>query len=167
MIINILDLTYDSDGAISKISVTDGNQVMEVTPYMIFDAMLNGRMESQTARLNIYGLDVIVNGVVTNIHIDLTKEQKQLVKNRLGISVEKEKKTSKKEVSAKAEQVKQVQKAKAEKEARLAAEREAYRIKQQQWFEENQRKADEARAKGLVNLSVEESRRLRKESFKK
>lgn len=150
MLINVVDLTYGNNEEINSITVTDGETFMNVTPYMIFDAILNGRMESQTARLNIYGLDILVNSEVINIQVTMTKEQKKILKSKLGIAVEKEKKTTKsvsKEVSAKAEQVKQAKKAKIEKEARLAAEREAFRIKQQQWFDENKRKADEARSR--------------------
>lgn len=136
MIIDILDIKMAPDGSVSTITVTDGNDARDVTPDMIFDALLNGKMESNTARLTLTGIDVLCNSQITSITLPVNAIKRKMIKLRLGMSVmtDKEKKSAETSV----------------KEAKLEAERAAAREKQRQWFEENKRKADEARAKGLV-----------------
>lgn len=98
MLINVIDVVTDESGVITNIDVTDGNDLMRVTPYQIFDALLKGRMESQTARLTEYGLDIAVNSQVVPIRLNLGKNDKKLLAMRLGINTSTtSEKTSKKQ----------------------------------------------------------------------
>ena len=163
MIINAFDVNYNPDGTVHTLSVTDYNKYMNVEPSQILNAMLNGDMTSQNIQISVYGLDVLICDVITNIYIDMNKETKSRVRQYLGIEEVKASKQRTKSSSTKSAQLTAKQKAAMEKQAKLEAEREAYRQRQAAWFEENKRKAEEAKAKGLVNLSAEERMRLRAE----
>lgn len=152
VLIEVLGLTYDDTGNIKAITVTDGDKVRDVTPEMLFDALLENKMESNTSRLAIHGLDVLVNRQEIAIQVPLTAAKRKVLKLRLGIPVETPSEKRQQQINS--------------KEAKLAAERVEAHERQQQWFEDNKRKADEARAKGLVKLSPEESRRLRQEAIR-
>jgi len=147
MIIEVLNIEMTPDGSVSTITVTDGNEIRDVTPNMIFDALLNGRMESNTARLTLTGIEVLCNSQITSITLSMSATTRKMVKLRLGMDIRTEKEKKITEASA--------------KEAKLAAERAAAKEKQKQWFEENKRKADEARANGLIRGKNGESIRPR------
>jgi hypothetical protein len=152
MLINIIDATVNDLGEVIYLNVTDGNQVMTVTPSQVFQAMLDGKMESDTARLSIYGLDIIINGQCITVPLKITSSAKRKLQLKLGlIPQENMSKTDLQE----------------DKKLRLERERAEYLKKQQKWFEENKAKAEEARQKGLVNLSMEQRRKLRQENFSK
>lgn len=156
MLINVVDVACDNNGNINMVSVTDGNDIMNVTPSQILTALLDGKMESNTVRINIYGIDILVNGTMVSVNIQMTSDQYKKVKSLLNIDVVKEKKPVKTQ-----RQVEQESKL-----DKLAAERNAFLARQEQQLELNRQRAAESAQQGLIGLSDEERRRRRQEYFK-
>ena len=133
---------------------------------MIFRAITGGKMASQNIGLNIYGLDIMLNDGIHPVMIDLPTSDRKALKEIMnpGQTEKKTKSGTRKRTSTPRKTPKQL--ADEERQRQLEAERQLYLEKQKAWMEENKRKADEARAKGLVNLSMDERRQLRAEAFR-
>ena len=159
MLINVVNVNRDANGDIASVIVTDGNETRIVAPYLIFNALLQGTMQSNTARLNIYGLDIIVDGQLVAIELEMTREQSKIIKDMLNIKTEKAPTVREKQLTPR-------QKEQLSKEQKLEQERIDFRIKQQEQMEENRARAALAREQGLVNLSPEERLRRRQEYFR-
>lgn len=166
-LINAIDLQFDELGNVTKVLVTDNNTERYVTPLMIFRAITGGKMTSQNIALNIYGLDILLADGVHPIMISLSASDRKVLKEIMnpGQTEKRAKSGTRKSSSEPRKTAKQ--KAAEEKQKQLDIERQAYLEKQKAWMEENKRKADEARVKGLMNLSMDERRQLRAEALRK
>ena len=160
MLIDVMNINMDADNVIDTIQVTNGSQVMNVTPYQIFEAILSGRMQSNTVVLAPLGINILNKntGEVIQVHIPMKPEQKKMLHQILGV----EEIPEKKPVSAKTKATK-------EAEARLLAlekEREAFLERDKIRKEQNRAMADAAIQQGLRNLTPEERMQRRAEYFK-
>jgi hypothetical protein len=148
MLINLLEIHPDSAGNITTVSVTDGNDVMTVTPYQIFEALAAGRMESQTARLTVYGIDILVNSEIVPIDLQLKTKDKKLVRMRLGIDDR-----DKKQLAA-------------DKQYQLQEERKRFLAKEAKRAEERAASAEEIRANAPKNLTQADRIKMRQEAIR-
>ena len=103
--------------------------------------------------------DVIVDGQLVAIELEMTREQSKVIKDMLNIKTEKAPTVREKQLTPR-------QKEQLSKEQKLEQERIDFRIKQQEQMEENRARAALAREQGLVNLSPEERLRRRQEYFR-
>lgn len=137
MLINILDINGTDENSVAL--VTNGTEERQVTARQIFEAMLDRKMESQTVRLTVYGMDVLLNSQVYNINIKIKAAERKKLNILLGIEED-------------AEMTKQM---------RLEAERKAFLERDRQRHLQHQAMADEIRARGEGPLTLEQRRERR------
>lgn len=118
MQIEVADTYLGSDGAVMIRVYDANNQVMDVTDYAVFDAMLNGRMTSNTVKLTPDGLTVLLADGVQNIPVRMTASDAR----KLG-KLDKFSSTQKKYIKDKYEEL--VQRERVISKARISAKREA------------------------------------------
>ena len=167
VLINAIDLQFDELGNVTGVHVTDNNTERYVTPLMIFRAITGGRMTSQNIALNIYGLDILLADGLHPVMINLSASDRKVLKEIMNPGQTGKRTKSGARRSPSQPRLTAKQKEDEEKKRQLEIERQAYLEKQKAWMEENKRKADEARAKGLMNLSMDERRQLRAEALRK
>ena len=160
MLIDVVGISMSANNVVDNLQVSNGEQLMTVTPYQVFDAILNGRMQSNTVVLAPLGINILNKntGEVIQVHIPMKPEQKKMLHQILGV----EEIPEKKPVSAKTKAAK-------EAEARLLAlekEREAFLERDKIRKEQNRAMADIAIQQGLRNLTLEERMKRRAEYFK-
>ena len=158
MLIEVVNMSMDANNVIDNLQVSNGTQVMNVTPYQVFDAILNGRMQSNTVVLAPLGINILDRntGNVYSVHIKMTAEQRKLLHQIVGID-EAPERVSAKSAAAKVAEDKQVA---------LDREREAFLERDKIRREQNRAMADAAIQQGLRNLTREERMQRRAEYFK-
>lgn len=137
MLINILDINGTDENSVAL--VTNGNEERQVTARQIFEAMIDRKMESQTVRLTVYGLDILMNGQVYNINIKIKSAERKKLNVLLGLEED--------EVVT--------------KQMRLEAERKAFLERDKQRHLQHQAMAEEIRARGEEPLTPEQRRERR------
>lgn len=151
--VEVLDIKYNtSSGRVKFITITDGNEQRDVTPYQVFKAFLSNAIVSNSMELALYGINIIHNNKRIQVEIaDMTKSDIKELKSKIKIQPEKTDKALSKEE---------------EKVNKLAIERNNFIKRQQEEIERNRRLAEEARKNGLRNLTPEQRRELRQQHFK-
>lgn len=156
MLIEVMSVDIDANNVIESLQVSNGTQLMNVTPYQVFDAILNGRMQSNTVVLAPLGINIKSNGTIYQVHIKMTPAQRKTLHQILGIEELPEQKSTK-STAAKAAEARQ---------AALDKEREAFLERDKVRREQNRAMADAAIQQGLRNLTREERMQRRAEYFK-
>lgn len=118
MQIEVADTYLSNDGTVMLRVYDASSEVRDVTDYAVFDAMLNGRMTSNTVKLAPDGLTVLLADGVQNIPVRMTASDARKLSK-----LDKFSSTQKKYLKEKYEEL--VQRERALSKARLSAKRDA------------------------------------------